>query len=199
MPRCRLPYLATKQEAEQQLFHVAGQMPIVIARLGDVVGPGQYGFTISFIEKIRQGQLAAPVDTASGTLNPVYIDNLLDALLLMSTHPAAPGQAFNVVDGTPIRMSDYIRRLAVMVGKTVPTLPAIVIKSVAALQMVNDALRGREGQISPDLVDLIFLRKATINGHKIRDTLGWSPAIDQEEAFCLTEQWLRQEGYLNRN
>jgi nucleoside-diphosphate-sugar epimerase len=66
---------------------------------------------------MNRGLFQPPVDSESGFLNPVYIDNLVDALLLMGVHPAAPGQIFNVVDGTPIRAGDYYRRLAQMAGR----------------------------------------------------------------------------------
>jgi nucleoside-diphosphate-sugar epimerase len=195
-PKCDQPYIATKQEAERRVWAAAEQIPITVARLGDVVGPGQYVWTISFIEKINQGMLKPPVDAESGFINPVYIDNLVDALLLMSTHPAAHGQAFNVVDGAPIRISDYIRRLTQMAGKRTFALPAIALKGAAALLMGIDLLRGREASITPGVIDML-LHKATISAEKIRDVLGWTPAIDQEEAFRRTEQWLRREGYLS--
>ncbi len=194
--KCNLPYVATKQEAELLVRDAAEQIPVVIARLGDVVGPGQYGFTVGLIEKINRGQLACPVDKDSGILNPVYIDNLLEALLLMSTHPAAMGQTFNVVDGAPILVSDFIRRLAAMTGKKVPELPAAILKSVAGILMVTDRLRRREVQITPGTMQLLFLHKSTINADKIRTVLGWKPAIEPEEAFRCTEQWLCQEGYI---
>ncbi len=193
---CNLPYVATKQEAELLVRDAAAQIPVVIARLGDVFGPSQYGFTVGLIEKINRGQFACPVEKDSGILNPVYIDNLLDALLLMGTHPAAMGETFNVVDGAPIRVRDFIRRLAAMAGKKVPELPAAILKGVAGILMVNDLLRRREALITPGTMQLLFLRKSTINADKICTVLGWKPAIEPEEAFRCTEQWLSQEGYI---
>jgi nucleoside-diphosphate-sugar epimerase len=195
-PKCNLPYVATKREAERMVWMAAEQIPVTVARFGDVVGPGQYTWTINFIEKINQGLLKPPVDADSGILNPVYIDNLVDALLLMSTHPAASGQVFNVVDGAPIRISDYVRRLAQMAGKRTFAVPAIILKGTAMLLMWSDLLRGREASITPGSINYL-LHKATINADKIRVVLGWTPAINQEEAFRRTEQWLRREGYLS--
>jgi nucleoside-diphosphate-sugar epimerase len=195
-PKCNLPYIATKQEAERVVWTAAEQIPVTVARFGDVVGPGQYVWTINLIEKINQGVLKPPTEAASGILNPVYIDNLVDSLLLLSTHPAAPGQAFNVVDGTPIRTSDYIRRLTQMTGKRTFALPAIALKGAAALLMLSDLLRGREASVTPGSINYL-LHKATINAEKIRIVLGWTPSINQEEAFRRTEQWLRDEGYLS--
>lgn len=195
-PKCDWHYITTKQEAERVVWATAGRMPIVVARFGDVMGPGQYVWTINFIEKINQGLMRPPTDSASGILNPVYIDNLVDALLLMSAHPAAPGQAFNVVDGTPIRASDYIRRLTQMAGKRTSALLAIVLKGATTLLVWKDLLRGREASDTLEGLNYL-LRKATISADKIRRLLGWTPAVTQEEAFRRTEQWLRQNGYLS--
>lgn len=194
-PDCHLPYIATKQEAERAVSSAPSQLPVCIARLGDVMGPGQYVWTIKFIKTINQGLLKPPLDADSGILNPVYIDNLIDALLLMGTHPDAVGQVFNVVDGTPVRASDYIRRLSQMAGKRTFALPAFILKGAAALLMEKDLIRGREALVIPGELNYL-LHKATISGEKIKNMLGWKPAVGQEEAFCRTEQWLRCEGYL---
>jgi nucleoside-diphosphate-sugar epimerase len=62
--------------------------------------------------------------------------------------------------------------------------------------MLSDLLRGREASVTPGSINYL-LHKATINADKIRVVLGWTPAINQEEAFRRTEQWLRDEGYLS--
>jgi nucleoside-diphosphate-sugar epimerase len=185
-----LPYFTTKQEAERMVWQAVDRIPITIARLGDVMGPGQYTWTIDLIQKLDKGLLKPPLDSESGFLNPIYIDNLMDALLLMGTHPCATGQVFNVVDGTPIRVSDYFRRLAQMVGKRITALPAFVLKGGAAFLMGYDLLRGREALTTPGSVNYL-LRKGKIYPNKIQSLLGWVPAVSQEEAFYRTEQWLR--------
>ena len=189
------PYFTTKQEAERVVWKAVTNLPIVIARLGDVMGPGQFMWTINLIERIKKGLLPPPLDSESGFLNPIYIDNLIDALLLMGTHPAAPGQAYNVVDGAPIRTSDYIRRLAQMAGKRITAIPAILQKGAAVLLMWYDLLRGREASATPGSVNYL-LRKGKIYPNKIQSILGWVPAIPQEEAFYRTKKWLSQEGYI---
>jgi nucleoside-diphosphate-sugar epimerase len=182
------PYFTTKQEAERIVWHAVDQIPITIARLGDVIGPGQYVWTIDPIQKMNRGLFSRPLDSESGFLNPIYIDNLIDALLLMGVHPAAPGQIFNVVDGNPIRASDYFRRLAQMAGKKIIPLPAILMKAATTILTEYELLRGREPSFYGG-IDYI-LRKGKIYPQKIQSLLGWAPAVLQEEAFRRTEQWL---------
>ncbi len=129
------PYFTTKQEAERIVWQAVDQIPITIARLGDVMGPGQYTWTIDLIQKLNRGLLKPPLDSESGFLNPIYIDNLVDALLLMGTHPAAPGQVFNVVDGTPIRSAIISAAWLRWPANGSLALPAIVLKGAAAFLM----------------------------------------------------------------
>ena len=111
-------------------------------------------------------------------------------------HPAAPRQAFNIVEGTPIRFSDHIRRLARMTGKRTFAVPGFALKSAAALIVGIELLSGREASVKPGDVAYL-LHKATISGEKIRSLLGWEPSVDEEEAFRNTEEWLRREGSLS--
>jgi nucleoside-diphosphate-sugar epimerase len=188
------PYFATKQEAERIVWQAKDRIPITIARLGDVIGPGQYIWTIDPIQKMNQGMFHPPLDSECGFLNPVYIDNLIDALLLMGVHPAASGQIFNVVDGIPIRTGDYFRRLAQMAGKQITPLPAILLKGACTILVGYDLLRGRETSF---FAGIDYLRRqGKIYPNKIQSFLGWAPVISQEEAFRRTEQWLCEAGYL---
>jgi nucleoside-diphosphate-sugar epimerase len=188
-------YSLTKQAAERAVWTVADRLPVVVARPGDPVGPHQYSWTVQFVERINQSLLRPPLKSDSGMLNPVYIDNLVDALLLLGTHPAAIGQAFNVVDGTPILMYDYIRLLARMAGRRVFPVPAAVLKGAVMLLALSARLRGREAMVTPESVRFL-LHKATFSAEKLRSTLHWSPAVSWEEGLRRTEDWLRREGYI---
>jgi nucleoside-diphosphate-sugar epimerase len=195
LPPCDYPYFSTKQEADCLVWAARERIPVVIARVGDVVGPGVATWSIGFIKQIGQGLMFPPVRHDSGYINPVYIDNLVDALLLLGGHPAAPGQVFNVVDGTPLPMDDFIRRMAQMAGKRLPSLPGWLIKGAAAVVMTSQRLGGREPTVSPKAANML-LNKITISGEKLRKVTGWKPAVGLDEGFQRTEAWLHQAGYL---
>jgi nucleoside-diphosphate-sugar epimerase len=187
-------YFDTKQEAERIVSKFTERLPLTIARLGDVVGPGQHIWTVDLIEKLNRGLLNPPLDSESGFLNPLYIDNLLDALLLIGGQPAC-GQVYNVVDGTPIRSSDYFRRLAQLAGKRIRAVPAVLLKAATVLLVGVEILAGREVTAIPGSIDYL-LRRGRIYPDKIHASLGWSPAVPEEDAFERTGQWLRQAGYI---
>ncbi len=189
----KMPYFTTKQQAERIVAHAAGQIPVAIARVGDVIGPDQYSWTINLIQQLEKGILIPPLPSQSGNLNPVYIDNLVDALLLMGEHPAAAGQVFNVVDGTPMLFTAFFQRMAQIAGKRITPLPSILLKAGAAFLAASDRLRGREALVSPGVLDYL-LRKGLIYPQKLHTTLGWSPAVSLEEAFRRIEQWLHSRG-----
>jgi nucleoside-diphosphate-sugar epimerase len=194
-PETHHSYFATKQAAERAVWASAGKVPFTIARLGDVFGPGQHVWTIDLIRQLQRGALYPPTEAESGLFNPVYIDNAIDALVLLGTHPLALGEAFNVVDGRPRPFSEYIRRLARISGRRTFALPGFVMKAGASLLMALDLLSGREASTNPDDVDYL-LHKGTISGEKIRSLLGWQPAVSEEAAFHTTEEWLRREGLI---
>ncbi|MGE5141383.1 MAG: NAD-dependent epimerase/dehydratase family protein [Rudaea sp.] len=194
-PECNHPYLRTKREAERMVSAAAGRVPVTIARVGDVFGPGQFLWTIKVVRDIKQGKLQPPTTRASGYLNLIYIDNLLDALLLMGTHAAAIGEVFNVVDGTPMLTSEYIRRFFNLANKRPVGMPGWLMRAAVWGPMTADLVRGREPAATPEEVG-VLLQKLTISNEKLRTRLGWEPSIDREEAFRRTDQWLRQEGYV---
>jgi dihydroflavonol-4-reductase len=193
--RYHSPYFETKQEAERIVEKAAGCVPVSIARLGDVFGPGQYVWTINIAEQMKRGLLKPLLDAQSGYLNPIYIDNLVDALLAIGSHPAAANQVYNVVDGCPIRASDYFRRYNLMGGKRPGRVPAVVLKAAATALMGYESITGREPSVTPSSIKYL-LRKGKIFPDRLRAELGWAPAVAQEEAFARTEKWLRETGYL---
>lgn len=190
------PYVSTKQEAEKAVRHMCegGGLKFSIARPGDVYGPGQFTWTIQFVQLLRRGVLHPPTASSSGMINLVYIDNLVDALLLLGEHPKALGQAFNIVD-QPISMHDYIVMLANMARVPALAVPGGFLYAVAGLLQFFGEQGGREARITRDGVSFL-LYKSTISSYKLRSLLGWAPRVSVEEAMRLTEVWLRANGYI---
>lgn len=93
------PYCQTKIESERAVLELdrAKKMRVVIIRPGDVYGPGSVPWVVRLLENLRRG-VYAHVDGGSGLFNHIYIDNLIDGILLALMSDQAAGEAFVFTD-----------------------------------------------------------------------------------------------------
>ncbi len=185
------PYGDSKIRAEAALHQVGQQtgLPYVIVRPGMVYGPGSVGWTKRIALWAKQGELPL-FDGGRGTVFPVYIDNLVDLLVLCAAHPNAVGQIFNGVDDGPITLAEFLGGYMRMI----PTRRAIRIPCWLAriLGVLADPF------LSLKLTYAItqMCGQGLISNQKAKDLLGWQPKVSLEEGLRESERWLRAEGIL---
>ncbi|MEO7679931.1 MAG: NAD-dependent epimerase/dehydratase family protein, partial [Sphingomonas sp.] len=97
-PEKRGSYTQTKLTAEAMVSDAIRDhaLPAVIIRPGQIIGPGAERVTPNGTLAIAGRWIA--VGAPSQSLPLVYVDDVVDALLLASSEPAAVGRIFNVVD-----------------------------------------------------------------------------------------------------
>ena len=97
---CGDPYCDSKIEAERLVLAQAEQkrLPVVIIRPANVYGPRSSFWTLGLLDMIKAGNIKL-IDDGNGMSNHVYIDNLVDAVLLAVRNDTAAGEAFIVSDG----------------------------------------------------------------------------------------------------
>jgi nucleoside-diphosphate-sugar epimerase len=184
-------YADSKILAERKLREIAGEtgLSYSIARPGMVYGPRSPGWTIRLINLARRGLLPL-LDGGQGTAHPVYIDNLVDGLLLCAWHPEADGQAFSFVDDGPITWEQFFGAYMRMVPtKRALRLPGIIPAWIAPLldPFVPVGLRWAVAQLRGTRVVL---------NQKARTVLGWRPQVSLAGGMRRTEVWLRETGWL---
>ena len=108
------PYFDTKARSEdivRQARDLEG-VPVVVVRPGDVYGPGSEPWVNRPLAMMRK-HLPVLVDGGRGLIAHCWIDNLVDALVLATIHPDAPGHIFQVHDGSDTTTyKEYFRELA---------------------------------------------------------------------------------------
>jgi 2-alkyl-3-oxoalkanoate reductase len=192
------PYTDAKIVSEQAVLaaHAAGEVPCTIVRPGDVYGPASRPWAIMIVEALKAGPVARQ-DRGRGIFSPVYVDNLVDGIVLAGASEAAEGHVFTVTDGVGVENREYFGRFCEWLGKPPPrSLPAAVMK--AATWPIEKAaeLRGGESNLNPGTVDYMR-RRGTYSIRKARETLGYEPRVGLDEGMERMRQWLAAEGYLS--
>ena len=186
------PYADTKAASD----HLALRRGAAVVRPGDVYGPGSVPWAIRPIEALRAGRFALP-GQGDALMTLVYIDDLVECILLALTTEDAAGHAVTAWDGVPITTSEFFGRYAQMLGQTkVRTAPAPVIEAIAFLSELAAKISGGEPSISREAIRYVS-RQAVYPNTRALELLGWAPQIEFDEGMRRTELWLRAEGMLD--
>ena len=107
-PERRGYYTQTKLEAERIVLQAAaeGRVNAIVLRFGQIYGPGAEKVPPSGTIAIAGRWLV--VGNGSAFVPVVYIENVIDALLLAAERDLPSGSVFHVVDPEGIRQRDYV-------------------------------------------------------------------------------------------
>jgi nucleoside-diphosphate-sugar epimerase len=191
-------YCETKIGAEEMVRRVGEKgLRYTIIRPANVYGPGPSVWTVRPAKLARQGKMFV-VAGGTGYCNPVYVDNLVDAMLLAATNESVLGRDYIVSDGVAVPWSEFFGYYGRMVGmKKLPSLPVPIAVAAASAMVIAAKLTGKRPPLTPQAVRFLT-RKALYDIGKVRADLGYEARVGLEEGMRLTEAWLRQEGHLPR-
>jgi nucleoside-diphosphate-sugar epimerase len=186
-----VPYVDTKIAAEQAVLHAhgSGEVDCVVLRPGDVYGPGSRPWTVLPVQKIAARQFLVPA-MGRGVFSPVYIDNLVDGVVLAGAAPDAGGRVYTLTDGAGVTTREYFGHYARLVGRRLVVAPTPVARAMAAA--LSAAARGQT-EINAASADYLA-RTGTYSIERARSELGYEPAVGLAEGMRRTEGWLRAEG-----
>ncbi len=189
------PYRATKIAGEAEVAAAARRgLPSAILRPGQVFGPGDRRLAGLILRWLSRGRPLL-VDGGGGRCHPLYIENLLDAVVAAAA-PQAPQGVFNVADGD-VPWREFLGHYACMAGRRLRSLPARAVWVLALGTEVAGALtrrppRGHRAELG------YLLRHSHYSTERVREELGWRPRVPLEEAMAETAAWLREAGMLER-
>jgi nucleoside-diphosphate-sugar epimerase len=115
-PRPRDIYQVTKEAAERKVrvFHQSGRLPAVIVRPAEVYGPGDPRL-LKLFRAIRRGRFVM-IGSGEGKHHLIYIQDLVEAMLLAAERPEALGETFILAGAEPVRLRDLVRIIAERLG-----------------------------------------------------------------------------------
>jgi 2-alkyl-3-oxoalkanoate reductase len=157
----------------------------IILRPGQIFGPGAERTPPN--ATIVVGGRWMAVGPAAQTLPLVYVDDVVDALMLAERRREIEGRIFHVVDPRSITHAEYLRHCRRKLGDELPTIrvPAQVLEFVAAMNEFVGALRRRPVALTRYRVQ--SLRPlANFNLQAAMNDLGWEPRIGVKEGLRRT-------------
>ena len=169
-------------------------MQVNIVRCGEVYGPGSFHWTIRPVRTMLFKSFRL-IDGGVGLMNHVYIDNLVDGILL-ALDSDRTGEAYNICDGVATTCRDFYGHYARMIGpQPLPTMSAGLARFLLRRSGPSCDSWGDSRNCITSLVSYMT-RRCVYSIQKARDQLGYEPRVGLEEGMRLTEEWLRTSGIL---
>jgi nucleoside-diphosphate-sugar epimerase len=189
-------YERTKLEGELVVRNEATRLglPFTMVRPSFTYGPAD-PHKLGLFKTVKQG-LFFFIGDGYSTTHPVYIDDLLDGLLLiMEQRPR--GRTFILGGPRPVSKRELVTIIAEELGVRPPwaVVPVLAARALAsALEAV-----GRAAKVEPPLTHsrvLAMSRSWGMDIQRARDELGYMPRVDLREGIRNTVESYRRMGAL---
>ncbi|WP_420641484.1 NAD-dependent epimerase/dehydratase family protein [Candidatus Leptofilum sp.] len=184
-------YGRTKALGEIRAFELGKELGIEVTavRPGLVYGPRAQSWTINMLKLVCKGMPVIFGD-GKGHAYPVFIDNLVDGMLLTAVHPQAPGEAYNLCDPV-VTFNEWFGFYGQMCSKKPRRIPFWAAHILIVInQLLNLGLPLNRPRLR------MYGLKAEFPATKAKEQLGFVSRIPIEEGMKITENWLQDEGYL---
>ena len=147
-------YACDKWEAEKIV--ASSTIDTTTLRLSSVYGPGSPAFALMPINELKSGRVAL-INGGSGELNPLYVDDAVQAILLAATSKNAAGKTFLLNGPDQVTRRELYERYAKMLkleGRTVDMSASEVRRTLrrqkraSTLALPKSALKALKGDYS---------------------------------------------------
>lgn len=190
------PYVRTKQAAERAVREIAAQtgMAYSISRPGMIYGAGSAMWTKALFQVARRRPTPF-IGDGRGTCFPIHVDDVVDQLITLATHPAANGEAFNCTpDPSPtwrafLTLYAQLTRHDRWLSLPYPAF-ATLAHVIAPFAPRDTTLRDLPAVIR------VFREQTVYTMDKAERLLGWQPRVTLADGVASCADWLREQGLL---
>lgn len=191
------PYQESKTEGELLAlrYMAEGRIPIVVFRPAGIYGPGD----LRFLKLFRAIKRRRFIMLGSGEvhLHMIYIDDLIDGILLCSTRENSPGGVYILGGEAAASLNHIVGLIAEVLGVRPSRLhfPVAPVYYAGYLCELVCKPFGIEPPLYRRRVDF-FRKNRAFDVSKAKRELGFQPSIDLKTGIALTADWYRKQGLL---
>lgn len=191
-------YQESKAEAERVVlqYMADGRLPIVVFRPGGIYGPRDMRFLKLF--KAIQRRRFIMLGSGDVIYQMIYINDLIDGILLCGTHEKATSNVFILTGEEPVTLNHLVRVIAEVLDVPPPRL-RFPVAPVYVAGLICELICKPFG-VHPPLyrrrVDF-FRKTRSFDISRAKRELGFYPKTDLRTGIALTAAWYREHGYLS--
>ncbi|MFB6240357.1 MAG: NAD-dependent epimerase/dehydratase family protein, partial [Gemmatimonadota bacterium] len=184
-------YQRTKAEGEIRSRQVADDrgLELAVLRPGMVFGPRSGTWTVGMCRAVCEGRPVL-IGDGKGHFHPLYIDDLVAAVLTCAVATDAAGEAYNPCQ-EPVTFRSYLSEYGELCGREPASMPTWL----ARLMALGNRLSGLDFPVDDTWLALATNR-LRFSTRKAREELGWEPEVGYEEGLARTKEWLRAQGHV---
>ena len=190
-------YQRTKYEAEPIVEEYARRgLPSITLRPAAIYGPGDPERFFMIFKRVASGRF--PMFGSGETLyHPLYIDNLVDALVLAMNSEVSSGRAYLIADEEYYSIQTIVEKVGQALNVPVkiphyPVMPLVVLGHVVETVCKPFHIAP---PIFPRRVDW-FRQNRAFDISRAKAELNYKPAIGLDEGLRRTAQWSPEMKYL---
>lgn len=188
-------YGVTKLEGENVVLSHASRLPVVVVRIPEVYGPGDRRL-LKLFKMIDRGAFFH-IGGGENFHHLIYVDDLIDGLLLAASAPDAEGERFLLAGREAVTTNEMIAAIARVLGRRPPKIRAPLSLFAVLATILEFTLRPLGIQPPLHRRRLDFFRKSfRLSAEKARRKLGFEPRVPFEEGARRTAEWYRKTGKL---
>jgi nucleoside-diphosphate-sugar epimerase len=188
-------YGVTKLEGEELALSFKDRLPVTVVRISETYGPGDRRLLKLFKSAKRKAVLL--LGDGKNVHHPIYIQDLIDGLLLAAACETAIGKVFVLAGKEPVSTKTMMEVIAENMGDGAHMVRVPLTPFLAAATIMSKTLGplGIQPPLHPRRMD--FFRKSFyLSGDLARETLGFAPRHSFTEGVRETARWYKEMGYI---
>lgn len=190
------PYGESKMLAERIVIshYVQEGLPVVVARIVDVLGPGAMSW-LGLFRSIASGHFRL-IGSGDNYYHPVDVADVIDGLVLCGTVKGVEGRTYVITGREQLRLYELIRMIGEEVG--MPHLPESLPAGPLYLYMIlNRLVYMWTGRRLPRADRIgFFLSHRRFDLTRPQRELGYAPKVNIKESVHRMAAWFKAQGYI---